>query len=147
MEIKAATIDDLHALAELFDAYRVFYKKESDIEQAKQFLKARLEKNESTIFVVFSEGIMTGFIQLYPIFSSTRMKKSWLLNDLFVHEKFRGKRFSIALIERAKQLCIDSDASGFMLETAKTNDIGNRLYHRAGLQLDSDHNFFTWDVD
>ncbi|MEJ0054411.1 MAG: GNAT family N-acetyltransferase [Bacteroidota bacterium] len=146
MEIRKATINDLPGLAELFDGYRVFYKKPSDVESARQFLKERLIKNESEIFISFSGTTMTGFTQLYPLFSSTRLKRLWLLNDLFVDEKFRGQGFSMALIERTKVHCRETGACGFMLETAKTNDIGNQLYPKMGLELDRDHNVYSWDV-
>lgn len=146
MEIKKATIEHLPELAVLFNGYRIFYRKESDIEGARQFLKERLTKNESEIFISFSGAIMTGFTQLYPLFSSARMKKLWLLNDLFVDEKFRGQGFSIALMDRAKDLCRKSGACGFMLETAKTNSIGNQLYQKMGLELDTEHNVYNWDV-
>jgi GNAT superfamily N-acetyltransferase len=146
MEIRKATIDDLDELAALFNGYRIFYKKESDIEKARQFLKERLTKNESEIFVSFSGTVMTGFTQLYPIFSSTRMKKFWLLNDLFVHENFRGQGFSIALMDRTKEFCRQSGSCGFMLETAKTNVIGNQLYQKMGLVLDTEHNVYNWEV-
>ena len=145
-EIRKAMISHIDELAELFNSYRVFYKKEPDIEKARQFLLERLIKNESEIFVSFSDSVMTGFIQLYPLFSSTRMEKFWLLNDLFVADKFRGQGVSITLIERAKELCRQSGAGGFMLETAKTNVIGNQLYQRTGLVLDEEHNVYNWDV-
>jgi GNAT superfamily N-acetyltransferase len=146
MEIKKATIEHLPELAVLFNGYRIFYRKESDLEGAEQFLKERLTKNESEIFVSFSGTTMTGFTQLYPLFSSARMKKLWLLNDLFVDENFRGKGFSIALMDRAKDLCRQTGACGFMLETAKTNSIGNQLYQKMGLELDTEHNVYNWDV-
>jgi GNAT superfamily N-acetyltransferase len=146
MEVRKATIDHLDELAVLFNGYRIFYEKESDIENARQFLKERLTKNESEIFVSFGGTVMTGFTQLYPLFSSTRMKKFWLLNDLFVDEKFRGQGFSIALMDRAKEFCRQSGSCGFMLETAKTNVIGNQLYQKMGLVLDTEHNVYTWEV-
>lgn len=145
-EIRKATISHIDELAELFNGYRIFYKKEPDIEKARQFLQERLTKNESEIFVSFSGTVMTGFMQLYPLFSSTRMEKLWVLNDLFVTEKFRGQGISIALIERAKELCRQSGACGFMLETAKTNVIGNQLYQRMGLVLDTKYNVYNWNV-
>jgi GNAT superfamily N-acetyltransferase len=146
MEVRKSNIDDLDDLAGLFNAYRIFYKKETDIKTAREFLKERLTKNESEIFVVFSDNQMAGFVQLYPVFSSIRMKRFWLLNDLFVKDEFRGRGFSIALIERAKELCRQSGACGFMLETAKTNVIGNRLYQKMGLQLDKEYNVYNWEM-
>jgi GNAT superfamily N-acetyltransferase len=146
MEVRKSNIDDLDDLAGLFNDYRIFYKKEPDIERAKEFLKERLTKNESEIFVAFCDNQMAGFVQLYPVFSSIRMKRFWLLNDLFVKDEFRGRGFSIALIERAKELCRQSGACGFMLETAKSNIIGNRLYQKMGLRLDKEYNVYNWEM-
>jgi GNAT superfamily N-acetyltransferase len=146
IDIRKATMDHLPRLAELFNQYRIFYGKEPDSKSAEQFLADRIAHNDSEIFISFSSTTITGFMQLYPLFSSTRMKKLWLLNDLFVVEKFRGQGFSIALINKAKELCMLSDACGFMLETAKTNNIGNKLYQNMGLKHDTEHNVYNWEV-
>lgn len=147
MNIRRAELMDLNHLAELFDQYRVFYKKKSDLEGARSFLKTRMDKKESEIFVSFSdEGKMTGFTQLYPLFSSTRMKRFWMLNDLFVHQDFRRQGYSIALIDKAKELCRNTGACGMMLETAKDNVEGNKLYPKTGFYLDESRNFYEWAV-
>lgn len=141
---RKATIQDLPQLAELFDQYRVFYHKESDISAAENFLKQRIENKDSEIFVAESEGKLTGFVQLYPLFSSTRMKRYWLLNDLYVNKNYRGKGFSKKLIEEAKQLAKSTDASGILLETGKSNDIGNQLYPSCGFEIYDEVNFYEW---
>ena len=66
---RKATVQDVSQLAELFDQYRVFYHKESDIPAATTFLQERLENKDSEIFVAEENGELTGFVQLYPIFS------------------------------------------------------------------------------
>ena len=148
MNIREATQSDLAQLSELFDGYRVFYRKDSDLDAARDFLTNRLQNKDSEIFVCeTNEEKLAGFTQLYPLFSSTRMKKLWLLNDLFVHPDFRGKGISVRLIERAKKLVEDSGAFGLFLETEKSNDIGNRLYPRAGLTLNEGSNFYEWEKD
>jgi GNAT superfamily N-acetyltransferase len=117
------------------------------MEAAKIFLKERIEFGDSIIFVDEQETeILSGFTQLYPLFSSTRMKKLWLLNDLYVNSSFRGKGISVALINKAKELARETSAAGLMLETAKTNEIGNNLYSKTGFELDSEHNMYSWDV-
>ena len=141
---RKATIQDLHQLAELFDQYRVFYHKDSDIPAAENFLKERIENKDSEIFVVENEGKLVGFVQLYPLFSSTRMKRYWLLNDLYVNENYRGKGFSKELIEEAKTLAKSTNASGVLLETGKSNDIGNQLYPACGFELYDSVNFYEW---
>lgn len=145
--IKQATIKDIDQLSQLFDQYRIFYRKPSNIEQAKVFLKERIEQNESVIYVACNDSVdLVGFVQLYPLFSSTRMQRYWLLNDLFVANAFRRQGFSTALIEAAKGLCKDSKAAGMFLETEKNNVEGNHLYPKAGFQLDEDHHYYFWDV-
>jgi GNAT superfamily N-acetyltransferase len=148
MNIKKATLSDLKELNELFDGYRVFYEKKSDKQASEYFLKERIDQNESVIFISRNmDGVATGFVQLYPLFSSTRMKRFWLLNDLYVDHAYRGKGFSKALIERSKELCRETKACGMMLETAKDNHVGNQLYPAVGFTLDEDHNFYSWDVE
>jgi GNAT superfamily N-acetyltransferase len=147
INIQKATINHLEDLAQIFDLYRIFYKKESDIEQAKQFLKARLENNESVIYIAFDnqEEQIVGFVQLYPLFSSTRMQRLWLLNDLYVKQEYRNTGISKMLIEASKTLCIETNACGLMLETAKDNTVGNQLYPATDFVLDTEHNFYFWD--
>ena len=146
---RKATLEDLDQLAVLFDDYRVFYEKKSDLNGARQFLSDRMRNGESEIFVSETvsetdEAVLTGFVQLYPIFSSTGMQRLWLLNDLFVAENYRGKGISVELINRAKKLSEQTNAAGLLLETAKTNLVGNSLYPKAGFALDTEHNYYSW---
>ncbi|MCE3076480.1 GNAT family N-acetyltransferase [Chryseobacterium gwangjuense] len=141
---RKATIQDLKQLSELFDQYRIFYHKDSDIPAAENFLKERIESKDSEIFVAESEGELVGFVQLYPLFSSTRMKRYWLLNDLYVNENHRGKGFSKELIDKAKEMAKSTDACGILLETGKSNDIGNKLYPSCGFEIYDEVNFYEW---
>jgi len=146
MEIINARIDDLDSLAEMFDLYRQFYRQPANITGAKSFLRDRMNGNESIIFISKEKEIYTGFVQCYPIFSSVSIKRMWLLNDLFVREEFRGKGISKLLIDRCKQLAKETGAKGLMLETDKTNHIGNKLYPKEGFVLNTSSNFYSWLV-
>jgi GNAT superfamily N-acetyltransferase len=84
-------------------------------------------------------------MQLYPQFSSTRMKRSWLLNDLFVLKEHRERGISKQLIEMAKNLAVKTGAAGLLLETEKTNQIGNRLYLSTGFVMNETSNFYWWE--
>ena len=147
MNIRKATMADLERLAKLFDAYRVFYKQESDLKGAAEFLTDRLNFKDSEIFVASKDDDLLGFVQLYPRFSSTYLKRIWLLNDLFVSPDARGKNIGVRLIERAKVLAYSTKSVGLLLETEKTNDIGNQLYPKTGFTLDTMHNFYFWEVE
>ena len=140
--IKRATIAEVPDLSLLFDQYRVFYRKESDINGAVSFLTDRLTREESVVFLCESESSIVGFVQLYPLFSSTRMQLLWLLNDLFVVPAFRGQGVSKTLIEASKTFAYQTGACGLSLETEKTNNIANQLYISTDWELDEDHNFY-----
>lgn len=141
---RKATIQDLQQLAELFDQYRIFYHKDSDIPAAEKFLTERIQTKDSEIFVAENEEKLIGFVQLYPLFSSTRMKRYWLLNDLYVNEDSRGKGFSKELIEEAKEWARLTDSAGILLETGKSNTIGNQLYPNCGFKIYDEVNFYEW---
>ena len=144
MQIREAKLSDLENLSDLFNSYRMFYGKKSDLKVANEFLRSRIENKDSKIFVCDLNNELSGFVQLYPIFSSTRVSKYWLLNDLFVDIKKRGKGYSKLLIERSKELVIESKACGMMLETEKSNDIGNMLYPSTGFKKNKLSNFYEW---
>lgn len=145
--IKQATKDDVEKLAHLFDAYRQFYDKTPDLKAAREFLFERIENKESVIYIATNQvNDFVGFVQLYPVFSSTRLKRFWILNDLFVDPAFRGNGYSKALIEKSKALCQETHACGMLLETSKTNLIGNQLYPNTGFALRDDANFYEWEI-
>lgn len=147
-EIIIQQADKIHLqdIVSLFDQYRIFYGKSSDVSAAFQFLTKRLE-NEEAIILIAIDSIhdrVVGFTLLYPMFSSTRMKRMWVLNDLFVREESRGLGISKMLIEKAKDFAKETYACGIQLETAKSNIIGNQLYPSAGFELENDVNFYFW---
>ncbi|MFT5166694.1 MAG: GNAT superfamily N-acetyltransferase [Saprospiraceae bacterium] len=143
IKIEQANADHLENLVPLFDAYRVWYRQPSDLSTAKQYLKDRIAQKESIIYLAFDGDQAVGFTQLYPLFSSTRMKRLWLLNDLYVDETYRGKGISKQLINAAKDLARHTDAAGVLLETEQSNIIGNRLYPAMDFELE-ENNFYFW---
>ncbi len=145
--IKRASIEGIDQLSVLFNDYRVFYKKEPDLNAAKQFMMERLQNDDSVIFVAENSHRKTvGFVQLYPLYSSTRMKKLWLLNDLYVDVNYRGLGISKLLLDQAKKHCIKTKACAILLESEKTNTIANKLYVASGFKKDTSHNFYEWDT-
>ncbi|WP_078380602.1 GNAT family N-acetyltransferase [Sutcliffiella halmapala] len=142
MTIHKATLDQLEELGALFDLYRVFYEQQTDIEGAKGFLKERIMNEESVIFLAFDNGIAVGFTQLYPTFSSVKMKRTWVLNDLFVNEKARGKGFGEKLVNEAIAFANETGASGVLLETAQDNVNAQRLYEKIGFVKEENYFYF-----
>lgn len=136
--VRQAGPGDVEQLAPLFDAYRQFYQQPSDVALARDFLAERLSRAESVVFVAERDGRAVGFVQLYPLFSSTaaRPRRLWLLNDLFVSPDVRGGGVGRALMERARRLAEETGAVGLELVTAVTNRGAQRLYESLGYRLD-----------
>lgn len=133
-KIHRATIADLDALVPLFDAYRVFYQQPSEPERARTFLRERLQRGDSVILLAAHDSAMVGFTQLYPLFSSVRTGRLWLLNDLYVSRAGRRKGVAHALLDAAADFARDDGAVGLMLETNTDNAPARALYRAAGWQ-------------
>lgn len=139
VQVTRATVDDIETVAPLFDAYRQFYQHPGDLDGARAFLAERLERGESVIFLArLDDGTPAGFTQLYPIFSSTSMRRAWLLNDLFVAPAARRAGVGRALLERAHVFARETNSKDLMLQTAVDNFPAQRLYESLGWQRDND---------
>ncbi len=136
MDIRRATAADLDLLVPLFEAYRQFYEEAPAAEKSRQFLAARLAKGDAVIFLALDGATAVGFTQLYPIFSSTRCQRLWLLNDLFVSAQARRRGVAGQLMARAEAFATEDGACGLELATAHTNVTAQRLYESRGWKLD-----------
>lgn len=137
LTIRRATIADLDAVAPLFDAYRRFYAQPGDLPRARDFLHDRLQRNESVLLLAGLDGRTAGFTQLYPMFSSVRTARTWILNDLYVDEGARRRGVAQALLGAAARFAEEQGAAGLALETARDNDAARALYHAAGWSEDA----------
>lgn len=145
VKIVRASYEDLQTLLPLFDAYRVFYKQVSDVPGAKSFLRNRLNNNETTIFIAYQDDIAVGFVQLYTSFSSVSLEPFFILNDLFVTDKFRGKGIGEELLKKAKAHCLAMNYKGLALETAKDNP-AQKLYEKLYWEKDEDFLHYFWNA-
>ena len=130
--IAAAQPADLDALAILFDAYRQFYGQPSDVAAARDWLRSRLRFGESKVLVARRGGDMVGFAQLYPSFSSVRMARTWILNDLFVLPATRRQGVARALLDAAAGLARADGAAAISLETTRGNAAARAAYRASG---------------
>jgi GNAT superfamily N-acetyltransferase len=136
VSIHRAQLADLQSVVPLFDAYRQFYAQPSDPERARAWLEARLRATESVVLVATRDGLAVGFTQLYPMFSSVRTARLWILNDLFVASHARRGGVARALLDAAAGFARDDGAAGIMLETGRYNDSARALYRAAGWSED-----------
>jgi GNAT superfamily N-acetyltransferase len=145
MIIRRAKKKDIDNLSVLFDKYRIFYKQQPDIGNARLFLKKRMKRKESVIFVAEERKELIGFTQLFPIFSSVSMKRTWLLNDLYVNEKARGMGAGSKLLEAAKQFGTETGSKWLILQTAADNFTAQKVYEKNGWVKETDF-FYRKDI-
>ncbi|MFM9826863.1 GNAT family N-acetyltransferase [Flavobacterium sp.] len=137
--IRKASLKDLDQLTPLFDKYLIFYKKKSNLEKHKSFLKERIENNEAIIFMAFDDenkDKAIGFALIYPTFSSVLLTKILILNDLYVDSTIRKNGIGEKLILETVALAKELDANLIRLRTAKNNTIAQGLYHKMGFVRD-----------
>ena len=134
--VRPATLDDLPALAPLFNQYRMFYWQADDAALAHGFLEERLRLQDSVIFVAADGPALAGFVQLYPTFSSVSARRAWVLNDLFVAPDWRQRGVAKALMERALDHGRASGAAWMSLQTAHDNLPAQALYRSFGFVPD-----------
>ena len=132
LSVKRITVNEIHLVVNLFDNYRLFYKQTSDLALAKDFLTERLKNNESVIFVVLDNEKPIGFTQLYPTYSSVRMVRNWILNDLYVDGDCRKQGIGKILINAAMDFGRSAGAKYVQLETAVDNYGAQHLYESIG---------------
>lgn len=128
---------DLDALAALFDAYRQFYGQAPDLPRARQWLRERLRFGESVVLVARRSDAMAGFVQLYPMFSSVRTARTWILNDLYVDPGARRQGVARALLDAATDFAREDGADGICLETTVDNARARALYRSVGWNEDA----------
>lgn len=133
MQIRQAGLSDLDGLALLFNDYRIFYEQPSDIEAARAFLRERLERAQSIVFLACDQdGTALGFAQLYPSFSSVALQPLIILNDLFVSASARQRGLGTALLSAAADHARSVGAGRLTLATATGNHSAQSLYEANG---------------
>ena len=142
MQIRRATLADVELVAPQFDLYRQFYQQTPNPELARQFITERLQRNESVIFVAVDDESTpqraAGFVQLYPLFSSTQGRPMWLLNDLYVSALYRRNGVGRRLMEKAKDHAVSTGACVMELVTAANNRTAQTLYEKVGYKRDEE---------
>jgi GNAT superfamily N-acetyltransferase len=147
-DIRRAGASDAARLAPLFEDYCRFYEQCHDLVHARQFVSDRLSNREAVVFLAFTEGASVdddapvGFALLYPKFSSTSLRRDWLLNDLFVDPAHRRRGHARALLDAASEFARNTGAYKLQLKTQQTNTSARTLYESAGWK--PDQRFLTY---
>ena len=148
MKIKIIKAEQKHIkeVGILFDLYRQFYKYESNLIESTNYIKDRINNNESTIFIAISDtDEAIGFVQLYETFGSLDLGKIIILYDLYVKKDHRKNNIGRQLMIKSHEYAKKINAKRIQLSTAIDNYIGQSLYESLGYVKDDD--FYTYDFE
>jgi GNAT superfamily N-acetyltransferase len=132
MVVRRTGLTHLDVVARLFDQYRGFYGQPSDPALARDFIRERMERDESVILLAWVDDAAVGFTQLYPAFSSVSASRVWILNDLFVLPEARRMGVARALLSSAAEFARADGALRLELETDHDNASAQALYRAMG---------------
>ncbi len=138
MVIRSVTKEDLTSLVPLMLTYIVdFYQRPNPGEMAVQGLAEHLlDHPEAGIqFVAELDGQLFGFVTLYFTFSTLRVKRVAILNDLFVAKSLRGQKVGESLFQHAITYIRNHGFAFVEWKTAKDNDVAQSLYNKMGGRL------------
>lgn len=133
--VRRAGLNHLDVVAHLFDLYRMFYGQPGDPTLARDFIRARMERDESVVLLAWRDEQAVGFVQLYPAFSSVSAVRTWILNDLLVVPEARRLGVARALLSAAADFARDDGALRLELETDHDNHAAQALYRDMGWTL------------
>ncbi len=130
----------------LFDLYRQFYKYKSEIKKSTQYIKERIFKKESTIFLCYCDKEPVGFVQLYKTFDSLNINKKLVLYDLYVMREFRKKGIGKMLMNKSKDFALKNKINLIELSTAINNKKAQSLYESLDYVQDKEYYNYYLDV-
>jgi len=148
MEFKIidAEVCHIEKVGKLFDLYRQFYKYDSNLIESTNYIKERINKKESKIFIAINEtNEAVGFVQLYETFGSLDLGKIIILYDLYVIKDQRKNKIGRQLMLKSHEYAKKINAKRIQLSTATDNFIGQSLYKSLGYVKDA--NFYTYDFE
>ncbi|MEH7112898.1 GNAT family N-acetyltransferase [Neobacillus niacini] len=138
IEIRKSQEADISKLKVLMEQYIVdFYNQpEPEENKLKGLINYLLENPSSGLqFVAEEDGEIIGFATLYFTFSTLKVKRQAILNDLFVVPNARGKKVGEKLFQTSLDYIRKNDFISMTWETAKDNFVAQSLYKKMGGEL------------
>ncbi|MFP3123587.1 GNAT family N-acetyltransferase [Ectobacillus funiculus] len=135
IQIRIAMEKDIPQLSNLMTQYIVdFYQRPRPDEEALRQLIQHIQCNPSSglQFVAEQNGKLIGFATLYFAFSTLQLKRTAILNDLFVVPDARGKKAGEQLFRACLSYIREKGFAYMTWETAKDNHAAQSLYSKMG---------------
>jgi GNAT superfamily N-acetyltransferase len=143
--IRRAVLADVENLVPLFDAYREFFAGGAPT-GSQEFLRERLSKADATFFMSFDGETATGFLTLYPLFSSWYATTIWFLSDLYVVPEHRNQKLGRNLVAAARDFAKERSSRSIMVEIPHREPHLIHFYESLGFERDKDFNLYRFYI-
>ena len=124
--------NEMWALAEIFDLYRVHYGQVPDAAGSASWLELNLRSGRMHAFVAEDSSRFVGFAVTVEIPASLRLAHFWQIRDLFVLPTHRRQGIGRALLDSVRAAATASGALRLSLQTEDQNDPALALYISSG---------------
>lgn len=151
--IRAAALEDLLSLSNLFNRYLNFQGLKYNYADSIIFMEKRLTQSDSKIFVVESntDKKIVAFAQLYPNINSFTQKKVWHFSDIWVDDQYRRLGIARQLVKACEDFSSSSGSQGMVLKVENENNHALALCESMGwkketltlFRLNHDHDYNT----
>jgi len=144
--VREATLSDIDIVHELIIAIAKHHNQEQYVVTNKQELINSGFGSTPLFGVLLAEinGEVAGYCSFTWNYSIWLGSTFMNIDDVFVWEKFRGKRAGELLMLKAKKVCLAKGATRIKWEVEESNHGAIKFYERLGANLDI-KGIFLWD--
>jgi ribosomal protein S18 acetylase RimI-like enzyme len=137
LELRAAeAAADVQAAQELFDD-------EVDADSTRAFLA----DDANLLLIAYADGTPAGFVSGTSVVHPDKPQPELFLNELGVHEAYRGRGIARALVTRLWQLAQARGCRGMWVLTDAGNEAANKVYAAAGGRRARVEVMYQWGAD
>lgn len=148
ISIRRATAADAALVLELITALAEHHGLANAVEADKRSLLADGFGDEARFGVLIAEdnGSTAGFLSWTTCYSIWRCAPYMQIDDVFVHDEFRGMGVGEALMNESRRICGVQGLSRIKWEVQPDNAAAIRFYERLGAK-GYDKRLFSWIVE
>lgn len=152
MNIREATTADAESIANLASEFHNYLKDLGDQTSfyfnATTYLRDGFGPNPAFFgFVAEIEGAVVGYLLYHFGYDTDLSRRLTFIIDLYVGEKYRGRRIGTALMKRAAEAARDQEATDLFWSVYERNESALRFYEGLGARYVKGIHFMAIDVE
>jgi ribosomal protein S18 acetylase RimI-like enzyme len=137
-KIRKADIEDIRVmtslLKELFSVERDFT---FDVHKQRTGLRRLIKETDNVVLVAEIDGLVVGMCTVQTVVSTVEGSLAGVLEDMIVHDKFRGRGIGTSLLSAAERWADEHKLSRVQLLADTANTDALKFYESRGWQITS----------